>query len=45
MTVKELIEELKCFEEDKEVWLKIDGNYSSVNEVDLDDDEEFIVIF
>ncbi len=44
MTVKELIEELQCYEEDKEVWISIDRDYTAVHEVDLDDEDDFVVI-
>lgn len=44
MTVKELIEELKCYEEDKEVWIMIDGSYVKVDEVDLDGEDDFVVV-
>jgi hypothetical protein len=46
MTVKELIEELKCYEEDKVVWICVHDHYKLVHEVDLDETvgEEDLVI-
>lgn len=47
MTVKELIDELKCYEQDKEVWFKDSstGLYGRVDVVDLEGlDEDFVVL-
>ncbi|GIN88688.1 hypothetical protein J6TS2_50740 [Heyndrickxia sporothermodurans] len=45
MTVKELIEELKCYSEDCEVVVEADkGRFLVVNEVDLDTEDDFVVI-
>jgi hypothetical protein len=39
-TVKELIEELGCYEEDKIVWFTMDNMSVPVRRVELDEDEE-----
>lgn len=45
MTVKELIEELKCYPEEYEVLVEADaGRFLVVNEVDLDNEDDFVVI-
>lgn len=36
-TVKELIEELQCYEEHKKVWIKMDGFCKLVKGVDLEE--------
>jgi hypothetical protein len=37
-TVKELIEELLCYEDDKVVWIHMDNMQAPVRVVDLDED-------
>lgn len=46
MTVKELIDELQCYEEDKIVWFKVDGQYILVNRVDqeeVENDDDIVI--
>jgi hypothetical protein len=43
-TVKELIEELQCFEEDKIVWLSMDRMEAPVRIVRLDEDDDKIIL-
>ncbi len=37
-TVKHLIEELSCYEEDQIVWVSMDNHFVPVRTVDLDDE-------
>jgi hypothetical protein len=43
-TVKELIEELRCYEENKVVWISMDRMEAPVRVVKFDEEEEKIVL-
>lgn len=37
MTVKELIEELQCYSPNQKVWVRVDGEFRQVSQVDEDE--------
>jgi hypothetical protein len=37
MTVKELIEELKCYQDNQKVWISIAGKYLQVESVEVEE--------
>lgn len=42
-TVKELIEELQCYEENRIVWLQLDNMQTPISNIELDEEDTLII--